>query len=83
MKKATRRSLFSKKLSSLGEAQGLLQALLRKAGASRCTLAGLELRIRFADHVNGSFAFHDLAISVTAFCGGKRGENFHGVRILK
>ena len=48
-----------------------LQTLLRKAGSSGSALAGLELRVRFADHVNRALAFHDLAISVTAFCGGE------------
>ena len=48
-----------------------LQAFLREAGAGGRTLASLELRIRFADDVNRSFAFHDLAIGVTAFGGGE------------
>jgi hypothetical protein len=47
------------------------QTLLRKAGAGSRSLAGLELRVRLADHINRSFAFHDLAIGVTALGGGK------------
>jgi hypothetical protein len=48
-----------------------LQAFLRKAGTRGRALAGLELRIRFADHVNRSFTFHHLAICVATFCGGE------------
>jgi hypothetical protein len=47
------------------------QTLLRKAGAGSRSLAGLELRVRLADHIDRSFAFHDLAICVTALGGGK------------
>ena len=47
------------------------QALLREAGAGGGALAGLELRVRFADHVNRALAFHNLAIGVTALGGGE------------
>lgn len=48
-----------------------LQTLLGEPGAGSGTLAGLELRVRFTNDVNRSFAFHDLAICMTAFCGGE------------
>ena len=79
MKKAARRPLLK---NDFGNKSGL-QTLLRKAGAGGRALAGLELRVRFADHVNRALAFHDLAICVAAFCGSEGRENFHGVRLLK
>ena len=47
------------------------EALFRQAGAGCRALARLEFRIGFADHVNRAFAFHDLAIGVTALGGGE------------
>ena len=41
-------------------------------------MAGLEFRVGFANHVNRSFAFHDLAIRVTALGGGEGRKDFHG-----
>ena len=43
-------------------------------------MAGLELGVRLADDIDRALAFHDLAISVTAFGGGEGRENFHGVK---
>jgi hypothetical protein len=60
-----------------------LQTFLREAGAWSRALASLEFRVRFANHVNRSFAFHDLAISVTAFRGSEGRKNFHGVKMVK
>ena len=54
------------------------QTLLREAGAGGRTLAGLELGVRFADHVNRALAFHNLAIGMTTLGGGEGRENFHG-----
>ncbi len=72
MKKATRRPLDSEmRVDANVCGWRLLQSFFREAGASSRALAGLELRIGFANDVNRSFAFHDLAISVTAFCGGE------------
>lgn len=54
--------------NSFGE---LFYALLGEACAFGRTLASLELRIRFADHVVRALAADDLAIGVAAFGGGK------------
>jgi hypothetical protein len=67
MKKAARGPLFRKQVI---EKEGL-ETLFRETCAGGRALASLEFRIGFANHVNRSFAFHDLAISVTAFCGGE------------
>ena len=53
------------------------ESLFGEAGAGRGTLAGLEFRIRLADHIDRALAFHDLAISVTALGGGEGGKDFH------
>ena len=84
MKKAARRPLFRKcwwwrKRSACPGSQ----ALLRKAGADGRALAGLELRVGLADHVDRALALHDLAIGVAALGGSERGKNFHGVRWLE
>jgi hypothetical protein len=47
------------------------ESLFPKAGAGRRALAGLELRVRLADHVNRALTLHHLAISVTTFCGSE------------
>lgn len=49
----------------------LFYALLGEARAFGRTLASLELRICFADHVVRALAANDLAVSVAAFGGGK------------
>ena len=49
----------------------LFYALFRKTGAFGCTLAGFELGVGLADYVFGTLAADDLAISMTAFGGGK------------
>ena len=54
------------------------EALLGKARAWCSTLAGLELWIGLADHIDSAFALHDLTIGVTALGGGEGRENFHG-----
>ena len=41
-------------------------------------MAGFEFRIGFADHINRAFAFHDLAIGVTALGRGEGRKDFHG-----
>jgi len=72
MKKATLGPPDSKwMVAEFFPAEAGLQALFREACASGRALAGFEFRVGFTDHVNRSFAFHDLAISVTAFCGGE------------
>jgi len=45
-------------------------------------LAGLEFRVGFADHIHRAFAFHDLAISVTALGGGKGRKDFHDGKMV-
>ena len=55
----------------------LLHALFREAGALGSTLASLEFRVAFADHIKRSTAFDHLAIGVAAFGGIERGKNFH------
>jgi hypothetical protein len=57
--------------TQVAKALGKLQTLLRETCAGSCSLTSLELGVRLADHVNRSFAFHDLAIGVTALGGGK------------
>jgi hypothetical protein len=54
------------------------EAFLGEPCAGGRSLAGLELRIRFTDHVNRALALHDLAISVTALGGGEGRKDFHG-----
>ena len=49
----------------------LFDALLGEAGALRCTLAGFELGVGFANHVFGALAADNLAVGVAAFGGGK------------
>ena len=77
MKKAARRPLSSKMVRKTEPSS---QTLLREACACGGTLAGLEFRVGFADHVNRALAFHNLAISVTALGGGEGRKNFHGVK---
>jgi hypothetical protein len=57
--------------TQVAKALGKLQTLLRETRAGSRSLTSLELGVRLADHVNRSFAFHDLAIGVTALGGGK------------
>jgi hypothetical protein len=59
-----------------------LQTLLREAGAGGGALAGLELRVGFADHVDRALAFHDLAIGMAALGGGEGRKNFHGGKVV-
>ena len=66
-----------------GRALGkLLHALLREAGANGRTLASLELRVALADDIHRSFAFHDLAIGVTALGGSEGRKNFHDWKLV-
>jgi hypothetical protein len=58
----------------------VLEAFFRQSGAERRALAGLEFRVGFADDVHRSFAFHNLAIGVTALGGGEGRKDFHGVK---
>jgi hypothetical protein len=58
------------------------KTLLRKASAWSRSLAGLEFWVGFADHIHRAFAFHDLAISVTALGGGKGRKNFHDGKMV-
>ncbi len=53
------------------------EALFREACAGGSALAGLEFRVRLADHIDRALAFHDLAISVTALGGGEGRKDFH------
>jgi len=53
------------------------ETLLRQPGTGGRALAGLELRVRFADHINRALALDDLAISVAALGGGEGREDFH------
>ena len=53
-----------------------LQTLLGKAGARSGALAGLELRVGLADHIDRALAFHDLAIGVAALGGGEGRPGF-------
>jgi hypothetical protein len=69
MKKATMRPLVSKTKTSAGGNGS--ESLFRETGARGGTLAGLEHRIRLANHVNGTFALNHLAICMAAFCGGE------------
>jgi hypothetical protein len=55
----------------------LLHSLLGEARTFGGTLAGLELGIAFADHIQRTTALHHLAIGVAAFGGIERGKNFH------
>ncbi len=40
-------------------------------------MAGLELGVGLADHIDGALALHNLAIGVTALGGGEGGKDFH------
>ena len=56
----------------------VLETLLGKTGARSGALAGLELRVGLADHVDGALALHDLTVGVAALGGGEGRQNFHG-----
>lgn len=58
--------------------KGRLEAFLRQASAWGRALAGLELRVGFADHVDRALALHDLAVGVTALGRREGRKNFHG-----
>ena len=75
----TERGLVSKKKTGTRRAavflksvlgQGLLDALFGKARACRSALAGLELGIALADHIQRALALHDLAVCVAALHRG-------------
>jgi hypothetical protein len=55
----------------------LADAFLRHLGPLSSTLTGFETRVRFVDHVKGSFTFDYLTVYVAALGGGEGRKNFH------
>ena len=55
----------------------LVDALFGHLGSLSSTLTGFETRVRFIDHVKGSFTFDHLTVCVAALGGGEGRKNFH------
>ncbi len=74
------------KRQSRGKGPGFIMRADIKAGATsslRSALTRLEARVGLADHKHFATPTHDLAVAVTCLCRLQRGQDLHGLHLIR